>query len=61
MKKIFDFFSDRKILLGIGIGLLLGALIMVVNVKPSKPISNLEIENRARGLGMDFPGDFKFK
>ena len=34
---------------------------MGASVKPSKQISNLEIENRARGLGMDYPGDFKFK
>jgi len=34
---------------------------MGISAKPSKPISNLEIENRARGLGMDYPGEFKFK
>ena len=34
---------------------------MVINVKPSKQVSDLEIENRARGLGMEYPIDFKFK
>jgi len=34
---------------------------MSINVKPSKQVSDLEIENRARGLGMDYPSDFKFK
>lgn len=34
---------------------------MAISVKTSKPVSNVEIENRARGLGMEYPGDFKFK
>ena len=34
---------------------------MVINVKPTKQLSNLEIENKARGLGMEYPVDFKFK
>ena len=34
---------------------------MAISVKPSKQISNLEIENRARGLGMEYPSEFKFK
>ena len=41
--------------------MLLGVLIMVTSTKPSKPVSDLEIENRARGLGMEYPSEFKFK
>ena len=34
---------------------------MAISVKPAKNITNLEIENRARGIGMEYPSDFKFK
>jgi len=32
-----------------------------ISERPSKNITNLEIENRARGIGMEYPSDFKFK
>jgi hypothetical protein len=47
--------------LGIGIGLILGALVMTIEFKPTKQISDAEVENRARGLGMQYPSEFKFK
>lgn len=55
---MIDFLSDRKILLGIGVGLLIATIIMS-SVKLQINISNAEIERRARGLGMDYPNEFK--
>ncbi len=55
------FLSDRKILIGIGIGLILGAFIMIITAGPTKQMTDAQVENRARGLGMDFPSEFKFK
>lgn len=34
---------------------------MLIGVGPNKKMSNAEIENKARGLGMDYPSEFKFK
>lgn len=45
-------------MLGIGIGLIVATLIMS-GVKITTNISDTEIEKRARGLGMDYPSEFK--
>lgn len=53
-----DFLSDRKILLGIGIGIILTTIILST-YKFKTNMSNAEIEKRARALGMDYPSEFK--
>jgi len=55
---MIDFLSDRKILLGIGIGIIL-TVISMSGVKFNNNISDAEIEKRARGLGMEYPSEFK--
>ncbi|MBL4937974.1 hypothetical protein JK636_19880 [Clostridium sp. YIM B02515] len=58
MKYLIDFLSDRKVLLGIGIGIIISTVIMS-SVKFNNNISSTEIEKRAKALGMDYPSEFK--
>jgi hypothetical protein len=53
-----DFFSDRKLLLGIGIGIVIGIFSML-GVKYSPSMTQAQIEEKARGLGMTYPEDMK--
>lgn len=55
---LIEFLSDRRILVGIGIGLILSALIMTT-VKLNVSLSKVEIEKKARGYGMEYPTEFK--
>jgi hypothetical protein len=55
---LIDFLSDRKILLGIGIGILIATVVMS-GVKLASNVNDAEIERRARGLGMDYPSEFR--
>lgn len=55
---IFDFLSDRKILIGIGIGIILATSVMI-QVKINYKMSKSQIEDNARGLGMQYPQDMK--
>jgi uncharacterized membrane protein YciS (DUF1049 family) len=55
---LIDFLSDRKILIGIGIGMIIATLVMG-GVKINLQMSNAEVEKKARGLGMDYPTEFK--
>jgi len=55
---LVEFLSDRKILIGIGIGMVTATIIMTgvqINVK----LSRSQIEEKASGYGMRYPEDFK--
>lgn len=57
---MFDFLCDRKILIGIGIGMFLtGLLTLGISIPTNKSMTNAQIEEKARALGMDYPNDFK--
>ena len=49
---------DKKILFGIGIGLVLGVVCML-GYKYTVNISDSQIEEKARGLGMIYKGESK--
>ena len=51
-------FNDRKILFGIGIGLILGVLFMM-GYEYKLSISDAVIEEKARSLGMHYEGECK--
>ena len=58
IKAIFSFLSDKRLLVGIGIGMIIATLIMTgVNINYS--FSSAQIESKARALGMQYPQDFK--
>lgn len=52
------FFKDNKILMGIGIGLILGVIFMF-NYQYKNSLSDYEIEERARELGMIYENEQK--
>lgn len=52
------FISDKKILFGIGIGLILGVILMF-GYKSSLNLSDSKIEERARALGMHYSDECK--
>ena len=52
------FLCDRKILLGIGIGIMLGVF-FTIPVKYNKNLNKGEIEIEAKKLGMSYPEDMK--
>ena len=53
-----DFLSDRRVLVGIGIGIIIGTAVMV-NAKINVSISKTEIEMKAREYGMEYKGEHK--
>ncbi|HAK42914.1 MAG TPA: hypothetical protein DCM59_09755 [Clostridium sp.] len=52
--------SDRKILFGIGMGIILGVL-FTIPIKIDYKLSDGEIEIQARKLGMSYPDEIKIK
>lgn len=58
MKALLDFLSDRKILIGIGIGMIMSTIIMA-GVKIDYEMSKSQIEDKARGMGMVYPEEVK--
>lgn len=50
--------SDRKILLGIGIGIILATSVML-QAKIQYQMSKTQIEQKARSLGMQYPEEMK--
>lgn len=58
MKKFISHLSDRKLLLGIGIGLVIGVTAMT-GVKINYSLSDYEIEKRAHSMGMKYPEEAK--
>ncbi|NEZ45911.1 hypothetical protein FDF74_01645 [Clostridium niameyense] len=55
---MFNFLCDRKILIGIGIGIILSTGIMT-SVKINYNLSRSEIEKKAMDLGMKYPEEMK--
>ncbi|QBD85161.1 hypothetical protein EQG73_08020 [Clostridium tetani] len=58
LKESISFFYDRRLLLGIGIGLVMG-IISMMGVKINYNLSDYEIEKRARSMGMKYPQEVK--
>ncbi|MDI6870377.1 MAG: hypothetical protein QME79_03275 [Bacillota bacterium] len=48
---------DRQMLLGIGVGLMLAATLLAAGGGRQKPPSDVEVIQRAKALGMTFPGE----
>lgn len=57
IKEIINFFSDRKILIGIGIGMIITSILMTAFGYNN--ISNDKIEEKARALGMHYEDECK--
>lgn len=53
-----NFLCDKKLLIGIGIGIILATLIMTT-VQVNHELSDAEIEKRARELGMKYESEMK--
>lgn len=53
-----NFLCDRKILAGIGIGLIIGVVSML-GFKYNTSLTRAQIEEKAKGYGMDYPSEFK--
>lgn len=58
MKNLIQFLSDKKLLLGIGIGIIL-TIIMMSGINLQGKISKGQIEEKASGYGMRYPEDLK--
>lgn len=58
MKVILDFFSDKKLLMGVGIGMILSCILMF-GYEYKSNVSNEKIEEAARGLGMHYSDECK--
>lgn len=52
---------NKDLLLGIGLGLILAALLITIFPPPQSSFTDLQIINAARELGMSFPGDLPLK
>lgn len=55
---MFDFLCDRKLLIGIGIGILIGTGCMM-GAKTAQNQSKSSIEQKAREMGMVYPDEAK--
>ncbi|KGM97388.1 hypothetical protein Z968_03740 [Clostridium novyi A str. 4552] len=53
-----DFLSDRKVLAGIGIGIVISTLLMI-NTKIQYNLSRYKIEMKAREYGMEYKDEHK--
>ncbi|AYE33410.1 hypothetical protein [Clostridium septicum] len=58
MKETVNFFTDRKVLLGIGIGMVLSTILMF-GYKHNGTLSNDKVEEKARALGMHYDDECK--
>jgi hypothetical protein len=54
------FLTDKKILLGIGIGIIISTIIMLTN-QTIYTMSKSSIESQAYSYGMRYPADMKVK
>lgn len=50
---------DKKIILGIGIGIIIGVICMIGYSARTKTMSDYEIEQRAREMGMIYQSEAK--
>lgn len=55
---VVDFFSDRKLLMGIGIGIIIATAVMI-GTKVNYQMSKSQIEDKARSMGMIYPQEVK--
>lgn len=53
------FCRDRKVLIGIGIGLIV-ASIAIGGLNINKTMTRAQIEEKAKSYGMDYPSESKF-
>lgn len=51
-------FYDRKVLFGIGIGILISVSLFII-FKPNTIMSDSQVEMRAREMGMNYPSEIK--
>ncbi len=58
MKTIFGHI-DKKVILGIGIGIIIGVVFMIGYSRNKRTMSDYEIEERARELGMIYENEVK--
>jgi hypothetical protein len=53
-----NFLSDKKLLIGIGIGIIIGTFSMI-GISFNASMSKDKIEEKARGYGMHYPDECK--
>ncbi|KEI05714.1 hypothetical protein Y848_03250 [Clostridium botulinum C/D str. Sp77] len=58
MKNVVNFLSDRKVLVGIGLGIIISTLFMI-NTKIQFNLSRYKIEMKAREYGMEYKDEHK--
>lgn len=58
MNDILNLLKDRKVLVGIGIGMILTSLVSL-GFNKTTYMSDLEIEEKARTMGMHYEDEFK--
>lgn len=60
MKKnqFLNFLFDRKIFIGIGIGMIISTFI-IIGTKRDLNYDKATIEQKARGMGMEYPGEMR--
>ena len=58
LKSIFDFLSDRKVLMSIGIGIFIGTSVMLMSDR-QQALSKAKVEEKAREYGMIYRDEVK--
>ena len=58
IRKLIDFLNDRKLLIGVGIGLII-ATILMWGYKSNQELSKARIEEKAMEYGMKYPDEVK--
>lgn len=58
LKDIFNFLSDRKVLIGIGIGIIIGTSVMIMSDR-QQALSKAKVEEKAREYGMIYRDEVK--
>ena len=58
LKDIFNFLSDRKVLIGIGIGIIIGTSVMIMSDR-QQSLSKAKVEEKAREYGMIYRDEVK--
>lgn len=54
---ILPYIKDNRFILGLGIGILISAFLLSFN--PNKNVSKLDVEKKARNMGMMYPEEIK--
>ena len=58
LKDIFNFLSDRKVLIGIGLGIIIGTSVMFMSDR-QHALSKAKVEEKAREYGMIYRDEVK--